>query len=124
LDFASFGRHPNSDVVGLYLNPPEKATTLFAALNMLDGERYWGLHAAPSASRVPAFSQADRSADPGSLDLHLVVDYYAAHKTAAIKRWIKAASPGSICTSSRPRLPGSTWLSASSPKSPETASEL
>ena len=84
-------------MVGLYLNPPDKAlvlcvdeksqiqaldrtqpglpmkkgragtmthdykrngtTTLFAALNMLDGKVIGDLHAAPSTSRVPALSQ-------------------------------------------------------------------
>src|SRR6516162_1684162 len=91
------------DVVGLYLNPPDKAlvlcvdeksqiqaldrtqpglpmkkgragtmthdykrngtTTLFAALNMLDGKVIGTCMPRPPASRVPALSQADRSSD-------------------------------------------------------------
>jgi DDE superfamily endonuclease len=49
-----------------------------------------GLHATPSAPRVPALSQADRPSNPTDLDLHLVVDNYATHKTPAVKRWLKA----------------------------------
>jgi hypothetical protein len=91
------------DVVGLYLNPPDKAlvlcvdeksqiqaldrtqpgppmkkgragtmthdykrngtTTLFAALSMLDGKVIGACPAAPSAPRVPALLEADRSRD-------------------------------------------------------------
>jgi DDE superfamily endonuclease len=48
------------------------------------------LHAAPPTSRVPSLSRTDRPADPVDLDLHLVVDNYATHKTPAVKRWRKA----------------------------------
>ena len=50
-----------------------------------------GLHAASSTSRVPALSQAGPDQQtPTGLDLHLIVDNYATHKTPAVKRWIKA----------------------------------
>jgi transposase len=91
-----------TDVVGLYLNPPDKAlvlcvdeksqiqaldrtqpglplkkgragtmihdykrngTTTLCGAQHAGRQRYRGLHAAPSASRVPALSQADRSKD-------------------------------------------------------------
>ena len=118
-----------TDVVGLYLNPPDKAlvlcvdeksqiqaldrtqpglplkkgragtmthdykrngtTTLFAALSMLDGKVIGNLHATASPSRVPHLPQADRQQTPAALDLHLIVDNYATHKTDAVKRWLK-----------------------------------
>jgi hypothetical protein len=39
---------------------------------------YRNLHAAPPTPRVTALSQANRSANPGELKLHLIVDNYAA----------------------------------------------
>jgi transposase len=127
-------RDPNfmakvEDVVGLYLNPPDKAlvlsvdeksqiqaldrtqpglpikkgragtmthdykrngtTTLFAALNMLDGKV---LGACMPRHRQREFlrflKQIDRET-PADLDLHLIVDNYSTHKTAAVKRWLK-----------------------------------
>ncbi|HEY2229965.1 MAG TPA: IS630 family transposase [Xanthobacteraceae bacterium] len=118
------------DVVGLYLNPPDKAlvlcvdeksqiqaldrtqpglpmkkgragtmthdykrngtTTLFAALNMLDGKV---IGACMSRHRYREFLRFLKQIDhqtPTDLDLHLVVDNYATHKTPAVKRWLKA----------------------------------
>ena len=119
-----------ADVVGLYLNPPDRAlvlcvdeksqiqaldrtqpglpmkkgragtmthdykrngtTTLFAALNMLDG-RVIGTcmvrHRHREFLRFLKLIDHHTSAD---LDLHLVVDNYATHKTPAVKRWLKA----------------------------------
>src|SRR5437773_3198612 len=128
-------RDPNfvakvEDVVGLYLNPPDKAlvlcvdeksqiqaldrtqpglpmkkgragtmthdykrngtTTLFAALNMLDGKVFG---ACMQRHRHREFLRCLRLIDQqtlASLDLHLIVDNYATHKTPAVKRWIKA----------------------------------
>lgn len=119
-----------ADVVGLYLNPPDKAlvlcvdeksqiqaldrtqpglpmekgragtmthdykrngtTTLFAALNMLDGNV---IGACMPRHRHREFLRFLRLIDrqtPARLDLHLVVDNYATHKTPAVKRWLKA----------------------------------
>jgi hypothetical protein len=51
---------------------------------------------------------------PADLDLHLIVDNYATHKTPAVKRWLKA----------HPRFHlHFTWSNASSPRSPENASD-
>ena len=144
------------DVVGLYLNPPDKAlvlcvdeksqiqaldrtqpglpmkkgrcgtlthdykrngtTTLFAALNMLDGKVIGQCHAPASSrsSRVPG--HLDRNT-PAELDLHLIVDNYSTHKHPTVKRWLEK-HPVSICISSR-RVPrGSTWSNAGSATSP------
>ena len=118
------------DVVGLYLNPPDKAlvlcvdeksqiqaldrtqpglpmkkgrgatmthdykrngtTTLFAALSMLDGKV---IGACLPRHRHREFLRFLRLIDhetPADLDLHLIVDNYATHKTPAVKRWLKA----------------------------------
>jgi transposase len=118
------------DVVGLYLDPPDRAlvfcvdeksqiqaldrtqpglpmkkgragtithdykrngtTTLFAALNMLDGKV---IGTCMSRHRHREFLRFLRLIDqqtPAGLDLHLIVDNYATHKTPAVKRWLKA----------------------------------
>jgi transposase len=117
------------DVVGLYLDPPDKAlvlcvdeksqiqaldrtqpglpmkkgragtmthdykrngtTTLFAALNVLDGKV---IGTCMSRHRHREFLRFLRLIDqktPPGLDLHLIVDNYATHKTPEVKRWLK-----------------------------------
>ena len=118
------------DVVGLYLNPPDKAlvlcvdeksqiqaldrtqpglpmkkgragtmthdykrngtTTLFAALNMLDGEVIGTCLPRHRHREFLRFLRLIDQKTPQGLDLHLVVDNYATHKTPAVKRWLKA----------------------------------
>ena len=116
------------DVVGLYLNPPDKAlvfsvdektsiqaldrtqpglpmkkgrcmtrthdykrygtTTLFAALNLLDGKVIGQCAPRHRAKEFIAFlRKIDRSTPPG-VALHIIVDNYSAHKTAGVKRWL------------------------------------
>jgi transposase len=116
------------DVVGLYLNPPDKAlvlcvdeksqiqaldrtqpglpmkkgragtmthdykrngtTTLFAALNMLDGRVIGACMPRHRYREFLRFLKLIDQQTPPGLDLH--VDNYATHKTPAVKRWIKA----------------------------------
>ena len=118
------------DVVGLYLNPPDKAlvlcvdeksqiqaldrtqpglplkkgragtmthdykrngtTTLFAALNMLDGKVIGACLPRHRHREFLRFLRLIDQKTPQGLDLHLVVDNYATHKTPAVKRWLKA----------------------------------
>ena len=118
------------DVVGLYLNPPDKAlvlcvdeksqiqaldrtqpglpmkkgragtmthdykrngtTTLFAALNMLDGKVIGTCMPRHRHREFLRFLKLIDQQTPADLDLHLIVDNYATHKTAAVKRWLKA----------------------------------
>jgi len=118
------------DVVGLYLNPPDKAlvlcvdeksqiqaldrtqpglpmkkgragtmthdykrngtTTLFAALNMLDGKVIGACMPRHRHREFLRFLKLVDQQTPTGLDLHLIVDNYATHKTPAVKRWIKA----------------------------------
>jgi len=116
------------DVVGLYLDPPERAlvlcvdeksqiqaldrsqpilpilpgtparmshdyqrhgtTSLFAALDVASGKVIGGLHARHRAIEFKKFlDQLDREV-PAELELHLILDNYATHKTATIKRWL------------------------------------
>jgi hypothetical protein len=118
------------DVVGLYLNPPDKAlvlcvdeksqiqaldrsqpglpmkkgragtmthdykrngtTTLFAALNMLDGRVIGTCMPRHRHREFLRFLKLIDQQTPVDLDLHLIVDNYATHKTASVKRWLKA----------------------------------
>jgi transposase len=117
------------DVVGLYLNPPDRAlvlcvdeksqiqaldrtapllplrpglperqthdykrygtTTLFAAFNILNGKVIG--HCLPR-HRGQEFVQFLRELEtevPPELDIHLIVDNYGTHKSAAVQRWLK-----------------------------------
>ncbi len=118
------------DVVGLYLDPPDKAlvlcvdeksqiqaldrtqpglpmkkgragtmthdykrngtTTLFAALNMLDGKVIGTCMPRHRHREFLRFLKLIDHRTPPGLDLHLIVDNYATHKTPAVKRWLKA----------------------------------
>ena len=116
------------DVVGLYLDPPERAlvlcvdeksqiqaldrsqpilpilpgtparishdykrhgtTSLFAALDVASGNVIGGLHARHRAIEFKKFlDQLDREL-PAELEVHLILDNDATHKTATIKRWL------------------------------------
>ena len=118
-----------TDVVGLYLNPPDKAlvlcvdeksqiqaldrtqpglpmkkgrcgtmthdyvrhgtTTLFAALNVLDGTVIGSCFDRHRHEEFLKFlRRVDRQTPPG-LDLHLIVDNYSTHKHPKVKNWIK-----------------------------------
>ncbi len=65
-------------------------TTLFAALNMLDGKVIGMCMARHRHREFLRFLKLIDQTTPPGLDLHLVVDNYAAHKTSAVKRWLKA----------------------------------
>ena len=118
------------DVVGLYLDPPDKAlvlcvdeksqiqaldrtqpglpmkkgragtmthdykrngtTTLFAALNMLDGRVIGTCMPRHRHREFLRFLKLIDQQTPAGLALHLIVDNYATHKTPAVKRWLKA----------------------------------
>ena len=116
------------DVVGLYLNPPDKAlvlcvdeksqiqaldrtqpglpmkkgraatmthdykrngtTTLFAALDVKTGEVIGECLPRHRAKEFLKFLKKIDSVVAKSLDVHLICDNYATHKTAAVKRWL------------------------------------
>jgi transposase len=117
------------DIVGLYMNPPERAivlcvgeksqvqaldrtqpllpmtpgqaerhthdyvrhgtTSLFAALNVATGEVIGKCHRRHRHQEFLRFLEeidAKTPKEPG-VEIHLVLDNYATHKTAAVKRW-------------------------------------
>ena len=116
------------DVVGLYLDPPERAlvlcvdeksqiqaldrsqpllpilpgtparmshdykrngtTSLFAALDVTSGKLIGGLHARHRALEFKKFLDHLEREVPAELEVHLILDNYATHKTATIKRWL------------------------------------
>lgn len=119
------------DVVGIYLSPPENALVLAvdetSQIQALDRTH----PVLPMAPTTPAkithdFAQHYRhqeflrflkvidAAVPKHLELHLVLDNYATHKTEPVKKWL-LRHPASTCTSPPPRLPGSTSSIAGSP---------
>jgi integrase/transposase len=64
-------------------------TTLFAALNMLDGKVIGACMPRHRAREFLLFLEQIDNQTPADLALHLIVDNYATHKTAAVKRWLK-----------------------------------
>jgi transposase len=118
------------DIVGLYLNPPDRAlvlcvdeksqiqaidrsqpifpllpgtperrthdyfrhgtTSLFAALVVATGEVIGRLHRRHRAVEFRRFLATIDREVPAALDLHLVLDNYATHKTPAVRRWLAA----------------------------------
>jgi transposase len=117
-----------TDVVGLYLNPPEKAlvlcvdeksqiqaldrsqpglpikkgrcgtmthdykrngtTTLFAAVNVLEGTVIGSCHPRHRNGEFRAFLQQLDRTTPAGLDLHLIVDNYGTHKHPKVQQWL------------------------------------
>jgi transposase len=125
-----------TDVVGLYLNPPQKAvvlcldeksqiqaldrtqpglplkkgrcgtmthdykrngtTTLFAALNPLDGKVIGECHARHRHQEWLKFLRRLDREFPGNQELHLVMDNYGTHKEPHVKAWLKK-HPRFVC---------------------------
>jgi transposase len=118
------------DIVGLYLDPPERAivlcvdeksqiqaldrsqpilpllpgtparqthdytrhgtSSLYAALDVATGKVIGSLHARHRAIEFKKFLIKIDHEVPADLDVHLILDNYATHKTPAIKRWLTA----------------------------------
>ena len=119
------------DVIGLYLNPPEHAlvfsvdeksqiqaldrtqpTTLFTALNTLDGpviETFMPRHR--HQEWIKFLQLIDRETPKGKA-IHLIADNYAPHKHPKVQAWL-ARHPDLPSTSLRPAPRGSTWWSGS-----------
>lgn len=117
-----------NDVVGLYLNPPDKAlvlcvdeksqiqaldrtqpglpmkkgrcgtmtqdyerhgtTSLFAALNVLDGKIIGGCYPRHRHEEFLNFLRMIDRRTPSGLDLHLIVDNYGTHTHENVRQWI------------------------------------
>src|SRR3954469_23297107 len=78
---------------------PERAThdykrsgtsTLFAALELATGKVIGSLHQRHRAIEFKKFLQTIDREVPAGLDVHLILDNYATHKTPTIQRWLKA----------------------------------
>lgn len=118
-----------TDIVGLYLNPPDRAlvlcvdeksqiqaldrtqpglplkkgrcgtfthdyhrngtTTLFAALNLLDGHVIGDCLPRHRHQEFIRFLKKIDAETPPELDLHLIVDNYGTHKHARVKSWLR-----------------------------------
>jgi transposase len=119
------------DVVGLYLQPPDRAlvlcvdeksqiqaldrtapilplrpglperqthdykrhgtTTLFAAFNILNGKVIGTCLPRHRGTEFVTFLTHLEQTVPQDVDLHLVLDNYSTHKSAAVQRWLKPA---------------------------------
>lgn len=125
-----------TDVVALYLSPPDKAivlcldektqiqaldrtqpglplskghsgtmtydykrngtTTLFAALNMLDGKVVGECHGRHRSQEWLKFLRRLDREFPPELTLHLVMDNYGTHKSESVQKWLKK-HPRFVC---------------------------
>lgn len=63
-------------------------TTLFAALDVATGKVIGSLHRKHRAVEFRKFLRRIDEAGPAELDVHLILDNYAAHKTPEIQRWL------------------------------------
>jgi transposase len=63
-------------------------TTLFAALDILDGKVIGQCMLKHRSQEFLRFLRRLNRETPAGLDLHLILDNYAAHKTPAVKRWV------------------------------------
>ncbi|WP_431683799.1 IS630 family transposase [Kitasatospora sp. KL5] len=65
-------------------------TTLFAALNVSTGEVIGQIHRRHRAAEFKKFLVRIDKEVPQELEVHLICDNYATHKTPAIQRWLVA----------------------------------
>jgi transposase len=63
-------------------------TSLFAALDVATGKVIGSLHRRHRAAEFRRFLDSIDAAVPSNLDVHLVLDNYATHKTPTIQRWL------------------------------------
>jgi transposase len=63
-------------------------TSLFAALDVKSGQVIGELHQRHRAIEFRRFLDTIDQAVPAELEVHLILDNYATHKTPAIRRWL------------------------------------
>ncbi len=98
-------------------------TTLFAALNVLDGTVIGACHSRHRHQEFLRFlHRIDESVEPG-LDIHLVLDNYGTHKHPAVKNGYRIAL-ATTCTSRRPVPRGSIRSNVGSARSPASGSAV
>src|SRR5262249_21729510 len=86
-------------------------TSLFAAFSIAGGHVTHSMHRRHRAAEFKKLLVRIDKAVPAELDIHLVCDNLATHKTAAIQDWL-ARHPALTCTSPRPAPLGSTRWNA------------
>ena len=96
-------------------------TSLFAALDMASGKVIGSLRQHHRATEFKKFLVQIDTEVPAKLQVHLILDNYATHKTPEIVAGC-SATPASKSTPLRRRGRGSTWSSAGSASSPRTRS--
>ncbi|WP_235490693.1 transposase [Streptomyces roseoverticillatus] len=73
-----------------YVSRRGGTTTLFAVLNTATGEVIGRLHRRHRTAEFKKLLTRIHKEVPDGLDVHLVCDNYATHKTPAIQRWLVA----------------------------------
>jgi transposase len=63
-------------------------TSLFAAFNIADGTVIGDLHHRHRHQEWPKFLSKIDKAVPAGLDVHVICDYYATHKTPEVQAWL------------------------------------
>ena len=63
-------------------------TSLFAALDTINGSVISSLHRRHRAIELKKFLERIDAEVPDDLDVHLILDNYSTHKTPAVKRWL------------------------------------
>ncbi len=89
-------------------------TSLFAALDVATGFVIGKCYRRHRAREFLDFLKRIDRRVPARLDVHIVMDNYATHKTAAVRAWL-ARGPTGMSTSRRPPPPGSIGSSDGSP---------
>lgn len=81
-------------------------TTLFAALNVLDGQVIGQCQPRHTHAEWLRFLRKIDRETPKDKTLHLVADNYATHKHPAVQQWLSKHPRFKTCTSHRPRRRG------------------
>ena len=81
-------------------------TTLFAALDIATGKIIGQCFARHRSRELLNFLRALEARVPDDLDVHLVMDNYATHKTAAVRRWLAGHPPWHVHFTPT----GASWL--------------
>jgi hypothetical protein len=83
-------------------------TTLFAAFNILNGKVIGSCLPRHRGKEFVKFLNQLEKQVPPELDIHLILDNYSTHKSAAVQRWLKPKNATvSTSTSHPPAVPGS-----------------
>ena len=96
-------------------------TTLFAALNVLDGTVIGRNMQRHRHQEFMRFLNAIEAEVPAGKMVHVILDNYAAHKHPKVRAWLDRHERFVFHTSRQPHAPGSMRSRASSPGCPGAA---